>query len=100
MVAKVYKEIKASLVTDEFSIEHIPYLQQSLHRPQRAVLHAPGELRPEPRSTAASSVQTIIRISPIQEIQALMIFKKLAREGLIGFLPPPNAEEEPRRERD
>jgi Ca-activated chloride channel family protein len=30
MVSKAYKEIKASLVTDGFSIEHLPYLKRSL----------------------------------------------------------------------
>ena len=42
------------------------------------------------RINGVSSVQAIIRISPLQEIQALMTFKKLAKAGLVGFLPPAN----------
>jgi hypothetical protein len=99
MVAKVHKEMKASLVSDEFSIEHIPFLQQSLHS-LNELSFTPQENYVLSRLNGTSSVQNIIRLSPIQEIQALMIFKKFAREGLIGFLPPPNTEEERGRERD
>jgi hypothetical protein len=99
MVSKVHKEMKASLVSDEFSIEHIPFLQQSLHS-LNELSFTPQENYVLSRLNGTSSVQNIIRLSPIQEIQALMIFKKFAREGLIGFLPPPNTGDEPRRERE
>ena len=88
MVAKAYKEIKATLVTDEFSIEHIPYLQSSLTN-LNELSFTPQENYILSRVNGNTSVQSIIRISPIQEIQALMIFKKLARGNLVGFLPPP-----------
>lgn len=90
MVAKAYKEIKATLVTDEFSIEHIPYLQGSLTK-LNELSFTPQENYILSRVNGSTSVQSIIRISPIQEIQALMIFKKLARENLVGFLPPSEA---------
>jgi len=88
MVAKAYKEIKASLVTDEFSIEHIPYLRRSL-TDLNELSFTPQENYVLSRINGSTSVQSIIRISPIQEIRALMIFKKLAREDLIAFFPPP-----------
>ncbi len=87
MISKAYKEIKASLVTDEFSIEHLPYLRRSLGD-LNELSFTPQENYILNRINGMTSVQSIIRISPIQEIQALMIFKKLAKEGLIGFLPP------------
>ncbi len=87
MISKAYKEIKASLVTDEFSIEHLPYLRRSLGD-LNELSFTPQENYILNRINGMTSVQSIIRISPIQEIQALMIFKKLAKEGLIAFLPP------------
>jgi tetratricopeptide (TPR) repeat protein len=87
MTSKAYKEIKASLVSDEFSIEHIPYLQRALGE-LNELSFTPQENYVLSRVNGSNSVQAIIRISPIQEIQALMIFKKLAKEGLVGFLPP------------
>jgi hypothetical protein len=87
MVTRTYKEIKASLVTDEFSIEHLPYLKRSLSD-LNELSFTPQENYVLSRVNGTNSVQSIIRISPLQEIQALMIFKKLAREELIGFLPP------------
>ena len=94
MVTKAYKEIKASLVTDEFSIEHLPYLKRSLSD-LNELSFTPQENYLLSRVNGSNSVQSIIRISPIQEIQALMIFKKLAKEDLIGFLPPPGGNEPP-----
>jgi tetratricopeptide (TPR) repeat protein len=88
MIPKAYREIKASLVSDEFSIEHIPYLKRAL-ADLNELDFTPQENYILSRINGTSSVQSIIRISPIQEIHALMIFKKLAREGLVGFLPPP-----------
>jgi hypothetical protein len=88
MVAKAYMEIKASLVTDDFSIEHIPYLHRSL-TDLNELSFTPQENYILSRVNGSNSVQSIIRISPIQEIRALMIFKKLAREDLIGFFSPP-----------
>lgn len=93
MVAKAYKEIKATLVTDEFSIEHIPFLQSSLDT-LNELSFTPQENYVLSRVNGSTSVQSIIRISPIQEIQALLIFKKLSKEGLIGFLPPPEVSSE------
>jgi len=87
MTDRAYKEIKASLVTDEFSIEHLPYLRRSLGD-LNELSFTPQENYVLSRINGTTSVQSIIRISPIQEIQALMIFKKLAKEGLIAFLPP------------
>jgi len=87
MIPKAYKEIKASLVSDEFSIEHLPYLKRAL-ADLNELEFTPQENYILSRVNGSSSVQSIIRISPIQEIHALMIFKKLARDGLVGFLPP------------
>jgi tetratricopeptide (TPR) repeat protein len=87
MTSKAYKEIKASLVSDEFSIEHVPYLRRALSD-LNELSFTPQENYILSRVNGGTSVQSIIRISPIQEIQALMIFKKLAKEGLIGFLAP------------
>ena len=92
MVQKAYKEMKAHLVSDEFSIEHIPFLQQSLQN-LNELSFTPQENYILSRVNGTSSVQAIIRLSPIQEIQALMIFKKFAKEGLISFLPPPPGDE-------
>ncbi len=94
MVTKAYKEIKASLVTDEFSIEHLPYLKRSLSD-LNELSFTPQENYLLSRVNGSNSVQSIIRISPIQELQALMIFKKLAKEELVGFLPPPGGIDPP-----
>jgi tetratricopeptide (TPR) repeat protein len=93
MMGKAYKELKATLVSDDFTIEHVPYLQKALHDLDE-LSFTPQENYVLSRVNGTDSVQAIIRISPIQELQALMIFKKLAKEGLIGFLNPPGPPEE------
>jgi len=93
MIQKVYAEIKERLVSDEFSIEHVPYLKQSLDD-LHELSFTPQENYILSRINGTSTVQSIIRIAPIQEIQALMICKKFQREGIIGFLPPPPEERE------
>jgi tetratricopeptide (TPR) repeat protein len=87
MIPKAYKEIKDTLVSDEFSIEHVPYLRQSLSD-LNELAFTPQENYVLSRINGTNAVQSIIRISPIQEIRALMIFKKLAKDGLVGFIPP------------
>jgi hypothetical protein len=93
MVGKAYKELKATLVSDEFTIEHIPYLQRALSE-LNELSFTPQENYILSRVNGQDSVQSIIRISPIQEIQALMIFKKLAKESLVNFFPPPSQPED------
>ncbi len=48
MIPKAYKEIKDTLVSDEFSIEHVPYLRQSLSDLNELAFTPAGKLRPEP----------------------------------------------------
>ncbi len=84
MIPKAYKEMKETLVSDEFTIEHVPYLKVSLSE-LNELDFTPQENYILSRINGNDSVQSIIRISPIQEIRALMIFKDLARKGLAGF---------------
>jgi hypothetical protein len=93
MIPKAYKEIKANLVSDEVTIEHVPFLRKGLDE-LNELAFTPQENYILSRINGANPVQSILRISPIQEIRALMIFKKLAREGIIGFMPPPAQGEE------
>ncbi len=88
MIQKAYKEIKQDLVTDEFSIEHVPFLKRSLSELHEQEF-TPQENYILSRIDGTNAVQNIIRLSPIQEIKALLIFKRLAKDALIGFLPPP-----------
>lgn len=88
MTKKVYEEIKENLISSDFTIEHVPYLKRTI-TPLDEFNFTPQENYILSRINGINSVQSIIRISPIQELQALMIFKKLAKENLIGFLPPP-----------
>ncbi len=87
MIQKGYSEIKETLISSDFTIEHVPYLKRTI-TPLDEFNFTPQENYILSRINGFISVQSIIRISPIQELQALMIFKKLAKEGLIGFLPP------------
>jgi hypothetical protein len=87
MIPRAYKEIKANLVSEDFTIEHVPYLQKALAE-LNELTFTPQENYVLSRINGIDSVMSIIRISPIQELQALMIFKKLAKDNLIGFLPP------------
>jgi hypothetical protein len=87
MIQKSYAEIKETLISSDFTIEHVPYLKRTI-TPLDEFNFTPQENYVLSRINGFNSVQSIIRISPIQELQALMIFKKLAKEGLIGFLPP------------
>ncbi len=89
MIPKAYKEMKEQLVSDTFTIEHVPFLQRSMSE-LNELSFTPQENYILSRINGVSSVQAIIRISPLQEIQALMTFKKLAKAGLVGFLPPAN----------
>ncbi len=87
MIQKSYDEIKDSLISSDFTIEHIPYLKRTI-TPLDEFNFTPQENYILSRINGINSVQSIIRISPILELQALMIFKKLAKDNLIGFLPP------------
>lgn len=87
MIKKAYEEIKENLISSDFTIEHVPYLKRTI-TPLDEFNFTPQENYILSRINGLNSVQSIIRISPIQELQALMIFKKLAKENLIGFLPP------------
>jgi len=93
MIPKAYKEVKDDLVSDEFTIEDVPYLRQSLED-MNELNFTPQENYILNRINGRDPVQAIIRISPIQEIRALMIFKELARNGYIGFFSMEAAEEE------
>jgi hypothetical protein len=87
MIQKSYSEIKETLISSDFTIEHVPYLKRTI-TPLDEFNFTPQENYILSRINGFISVQSIIRISPIQELHALMIFKKLAKENLIGFLPP------------
>ncbi len=87
MIKKAHEEIKETLISSDFTIEHVPYLKRTV-TPLDEFNFTPQENYILSRINGFNSVQSIIRISPIQELQALMIFKKLAKDGLIGFLPP------------
>lgn len=87
MIQKAYNEIKENLISSDFTIEHVPYLKRTI-TPLDEFNFTPQENYILSRINGFNSVQSIIRISPIQELQALMIFKKLAKDNLIGFLPP------------
>jgi hypothetical protein len=87
MIQKSYSEIKETLISSDFTIEHVPYLKRTI-TPLDEFNFTPQENYILSRINGFNSVQSIIRISPIQELHALMIFKKLAKENLIGFLPP------------
>lgn len=93
MIPKAYKEVKDDLVSDEFTIEDVPYLKQSLED-MNELNFTPQENYILNRINGRDPVQAIIRISPIQEIRALMIFKELARNGYVGFFSMEAAEEE------
>ncbi len=88
MVQKAFGELKHTLVSDVFTIEHVPYLQKSLSELNNMTF-TPQENYILSRVNGVNTVQAILRLSPIQELQALMIFKRLAKDGFIGFLPPP-----------
>ncbi|MCI4397941.1 MAG: DUF4388 domain-containing protein [Acidobacteria bacterium] len=87
MIHKAFGELKHTLVSDVFTIEHVPYLQKSLHE-LNDMTFTPQENYIISRINGVNTVQAILRLSPIQELQALMIFKRLAKDGFIGFLPP------------
>ncbi|MEJ2368800.1 MAG: hypothetical protein P8Z49_10750, partial [Acidobacteriota bacterium] len=69
-------------------IEHVPFLKRSLSELHEQEF-TPQENYILSRIDGTNAVQNIIRLSPIQEIKALLIFKRLAKDALIGFLPPP-----------
>jgi len=78
MIQKSYDEIKDSLISSDFTIEHIPYLKRTI-TPLDEFNFTPQENYILSRINGINSVQSIIRISPILELQALMIFKNLQK---------------------
>ena len=92
MVQKAFAELKQTLVSDVFTIEHVPYLMRSLTE-LNEMSFTPQENYILSRINGQNTVQTILRLSPIQELQALMIFKRLAKDAYIGFLPLDTSEE-------
>jgi len=92
MVQKAFAELKQTLVSDVFTIEHVPYLMRSLTE-LNEMSFTPQENYILSRINGQNTVQTILRLSPIQELQALMIFKRLAKDSYIGFLPLDTTEE-------
>ncbi len=89
MMQKAFGELKQTLVSDVFTIEHVPYLQRSLTE-LNDMSFTPQENYILSRINGTNTVQSIIRLSPIQELQALMIFKRLAKDGYVAFLSPPD----------
>lgn len=95
MIEKSHGELKQTLVSDVFTIEHIPYLMRSMTE-LNEMTFTPQENYILSRVNGQNSVQAILRLSPIQELQALMVFKRLAKDGYVGFLPL-DRDEEPSR---
>ncbi len=84
---KSHGEVQRELLSEDFSIEAIPVLRRSLEELEH-LSFTPQESYILSRINGSYTVQAILRISPIQELQALVIFKRFLADGIIVLEDP------------
>ena len=86
MVEKVGRALRERLLQGDFDTGQVPILLQPLDD-LNELAFTPQENYVLSQVNGRSTVQAILQLSPIQEIQGLLAFKKLNEQGLLGFLP-------------
>jgi hypothetical protein len=86
MVEKVGRALRERLLQGYFDTGQVPILLQPLDD-LNEMAFTPQENYVLSQVNGRSTVQAILQLSPIQEIQGLLAFKKLNEQGLLGFLP-------------